>query len=486
VRTEIGQTEAGQTQPGQTQPGQTQPGQVEAGSTPRGACPSVHRPFAEVDGALVRVRVPGGVLSAYQLRQVAAAGRWGTALEVTSRANLQIRGVHDGDLDAVTSTLVAAAVTMADPDVDTRRNVLASPTAGLDRAELVDCRALVADVERLLIDTPHALSPKFGVVVDGGGAVHVRGRQHDICLGAVQDREGRIGMEVRLGSALTVGVSQSSAHVIDIDDAAPFVEAALVSIASHPAASGRAAGLVAALGEAQTIGAVAQRAGVVVRVVDGATLVGRSAPSVRPIGILPTSKAGRAMVGAMPVLGRVSAETLDAVAAVAEEGGGQVRLTPWRSLVLAGVAHSEAAAVRDALDRLGFVTDGADPAGFVVACAGSTGCPAGTVDTQRDGRRLIELLRATALPNPASVHLSGCEKRCAAAGGQQEFALTLQGEVGEGPARYSLFGDESRPAAAPFGAPPAAAPAPSLRGLVPADALAHAVSFLTRPGEDAV
>src|SRR6202034_3652142 len=103
-------------------------------------------------------------------------------------------------------------------------------------------------------------------------------------------------------------------HVIDVDDGAAFVEAALVVIASHPAASGRAAGLVAAMGEAQAIRAVAQGAGVEVRVVDDAMLVGASAPSVRPIGILPTREAGVAMVGAMPVLGRVSAETLEAVA----------------------------------------------------------------------------------------------------------------------------------------------------------------------------
>ncbi len=480
VPIDIGQTETG---PAPTSRPETTPAQ-------RGACPSVHRPFAEVDGNLVRVRVPGGVVSAEQLRQVAAAGRRGTALELTSRANLQIRGVPDGDLGAAAEALVGAGVTAADPEVDARRNVLASPTAGHDRAELLDCRTLVADVERLLIDTPHALSPKFGVVVDGGGAVHVRGRQHDVCLGAVRDRDGRTGFEVRLGSPLTVGARQAPALVLDVDDAASFVEAAVVVIASHPAASGRAAGLVGAMGEAQAISTVACRAGVGLREVDADALVTGTEPSARPIGIWPARQAGMVMIGAMPVLGRISAQTLEAVATLAEEqGDGHVRLTPWRSLVLAGVADSQGTAVRHALDQLGLVTDGSDPAVFVVACAGSTGCPAGAVDTQRDGRRLVELLR-TAAPSgpvapasPASVHLSGCEKRCAAAGGQQEFALTLQGEMGEGSGTYSLFGAEGVPGPAP--AAPPAAPAAFRRGLSPADALVRAVTFVTRAGEGA-
>ena len=105
----------------------------------RDACPSVHEPFAQLDGALVRIRVPGGLLSSRQARRIAeAACAHGTVLEITSRANLQIRGVRTGSHHLLVEELVAAGVTLADAAADARRNVLASPTAGIDVSEISD------------------------------------------------------------------------------------------------------------------------------------------------------------------------------------------------------------------------------------------------------------------------------------------------------------------------------------------------------------
>ena len=179
---------------------------TEAGVTPviRDACPSVHEPFAQLDGALVRIRVPGGLLSGRQARRIAeAACAYGTVLEITSRANLQIRGVRTGSHHLLVEELVAAGVTLADAAADARRNVLASPTAGIDVSEVSDTRPLTAAIADVLARAAGAgLSPKFGVLVDGGGAVHVRGRRQDICLGAVRLAEGSWGYEVRLGQPL--------------------------------------------------------------------------------------------------------------------------------------------------------------------------------------------------------------------------------------------------------------------------------------------
>src|SRR5690242_6696613 len=145
----------------------------------RGACPSVHAPFEEADGALARVRLPGGRLAPAAAGALAAAAACAGAgpIELTNRANLQVRGVPPGAMAELREALIVTGLVARDPDVDERRNALASPTAGVDRVELVDTRPLVAAVvARLTSPAAEGCSPKFGVLVDGGGEVGVRGR----------------------------------------------------------------------------------------------------------------------------------------------------------------------------------------------------------------------------------------------------------------------------------------------------------------------
>ena len=62
------------------------------------ACPGALQTHPAADGALARVRVPGGLLTAAQLRVLAAAARQigDGHLELTSRGNVQLRGLQIG------------------------------------------------------------------------------------------------------------------------------------------------------------------------------------------------------------------------------------------------------------------------------------------------------------------------------------------------------------------------------------------------------
>ncbi len=398
----------------------------------RDACPSVHEPFAQLDGALVRIRVPGGIFSARNLRRVSeAASAFGTALEITSRANLQIRGVSTGAHGGLLRDLVGAGVTLADAAADARRNVLASPTAGVDPLEVVDTRPLTAEVVDALAGAEGAgLSPKFGVLVDGGGIVHVRGRRQDVCLGAVRLKNGSWGYEVRLAQPLPERPERQPTWVVGPGAVGALVGGVLELMAEHEDVGGRISGLVARLGSGQVLRDAAARRGVELSEVAPGDRGHPTRPSLRPIGELPQHQHGYAVVGAMPVLGRLSAGQLGAIADVAEEFCGrgedpEVRLTPWRSVVIPNVPSERASAALDELHRLGLAVDPMDPAISVVACAGSTGCPSSFTDTQGDGRALVEALRAARPTGRLMVHLSGCPKRCA--DGATEFDVTLVG-----------------------------------------------------------
>jgi precorrin-3B synthase len=97
------------------------------------------------DGLLARVRVPGGRVSAGQLRALARCARMGNGLvDLTSRANVQIRGLRDEHRDALVSELQAAGLL---PSIahDRARNIVAPPTGEFDAVvEALDA-AICAD-----------------------------------------------------------------------------------------------------------------------------------------------------------------------------------------------------------------------------------------------------------------------------------------------------------------------------------------------------
>ena len=304
----------------------------------------MHRPFFEVDGALVRVRVPGGALDPAAAHAIATAAVDVGAgpVELTNRANLQVRGIPIDAVAALRDALVAAGVTAPDPPADERRNVLASPTAGVDADELVDPRPLVAAVaDRLASAGPaRALSPKFGVLVDAGGAVHLRGRGQDLALGAGRDEHGTVRYEVRIGDALPYPPEGGDrAWSVAPDRALEVVDAVIDAAAPF----GRARDLVAALGPDRVWRDLADRTGDALT--GPATLVGPAAPSLPAVGVHAQRQPQQVWIGLAVVLGRLDPTTLLALADLAASVGGGLRITPWGGLVLADVDRRDASRV---------------------------------------------------------------------------------------------------------------------------------------------
>jgi precorrin-3B synthase len=408
------------------------PGPVLDAAAPavRGACPSGHRPFVAADGLLVRIRVPGGSLTSDEAGAIArVAGRDGNGgVELTSRANVQVRGVRDETLPRLQADLAAAGLIPADAGADERRNVVAAPAAGLDATEVADVRPIT---RQLLARLPARLHPKAGALLDGGGAVSVRGLRQDVALGAARRRDtGEPVAELALGVPLPLAADPSSPTAVVPLSAAAGVAAHALALTDP---SGRIGDLVAADGLEAVVEEVAARAGVAVDWVD-AGLLARTTPQARPpIGVHRT-RGPDVFVGAAPVLGRLDAAALGALARLASRhGDGTIRLTPWRSVLVPGVRTGSVHDLVDGLARIGLVTDAADPALSVVACVGSLGCAAGLADTLADARSLIDDLRradASDRPSP-SVHVSGCAKRCASSGVHDVTLIAL------GPGRYA-------------------------------------------------
>ncbi|WP_311767720.1 precorrin-3B synthase [Burkholderia sp. Bp8963] len=426
------------------------------------ACPGLVRVVPAADGGLCRVKLSGGRVDAAQARAIAAVARahGSGVIEATNRANLQLRGIRGGEVDALTRALLDAglgplvdaggdaAALAASDDV---RNLMLSPLAGRDPAALIDSRALAAPLFDLLAHEPRRfeLSPKFAIQLDGGEAVAALDHPHDIWLSAWRRGDGAVRIAAGLAGCPPVSRADAPACVdVSPEESAALVRALLLAFLDlAPTDVTRMRALLATCGE-QVLLERAQAYLPFPLAADPALADWRRAPSgfALRFGAHPSNDASRCSVGAQFALGRLDAARLDALAALADtHGDGTLSITPWQGVFIHGVATTDAPALRDALAALGLVCEPTDPLAQLVACAGSAGCAKARADTKQDALALAARVgHARSVHAVNLVHLTGCERHCAL---PHPAAHTL---VAVAPARYDLY---RRDDAAGLGAP---------------------------------
>ena len=131
-------------------------------------------------------------------------------------------------------------------------------------------------------------------------------------------------------------------------------------------------------------------------------------PPAMTIGFIPYSDGHGAFGLGLP-FGQTDPAGLRLLAALADRfGGGAIRVSPWRSVLLGRVASRDLQAIRAMAAAL--VLDPADPRLRVSSCIGSPGCGSATVPARADAVRLAAI-------GAAAIHVSGCAKGCAHPGG---------------------------------------------------------------------
>lgn len=123
----------------------------------RGWCPGIHDPMPSGDGLLARVKPFGGRLPAAALHAIAdAADECGNGVvELTSRGNLQIRGLTASSAPRFAAAMLAAGLADPDPARESRRNVITMPPHD---------DALAAEIEEVLANVT-GLAAKFCVAI---------------------------------------------------------------------------------------------------------------------------------------------------------------------------------------------------------------------------------------------------------------------------------------------------------------------------------
>ncbi|MBN9091048.1 MAG: hypothetical protein J0J01_29385 [Reyranella sp.] len=163
----------------------------------KGWCPGGVRPMPSGDGLLVRVRPWYGAFTLDQARGLAeiAATLGNGHIDLTRRANLQIRGLREARLPALHEALDRLGLL----EDEAARNVMVAPLAG------PAARALAVALGRAM---PADAPPKFGCLVDDGGPLSIIGERADVALAVTRD-----GVAVRVEGEW-LGVTDAE-HAVD-------------------------------------------------------------------------------------------------------------------------------------------------------------------------------------------------------------------------------------------------------------------------------
>ncbi|MGW7689886.1 nitrite reductase [Streptomyces asiaticus] len=438
------------------------------------ACPGALRLHPADDGSLARIRVPGGLLTA---RQAQALGRvteelGDERLDITSRGNAQVRGLAAGCGAELAARLRAAGLLPSDRH-DRVRNIVASPLSGLDGAGHADVVAWVRELDAVLCDDTlvgctelSGLSGRFLFALDDGrGDVAALGA--DVTLiampgGGAVLRVGGSPTGAGVASVAMDGAAAGADLWVRSADVARAAALAAVEFLARARESGTRAWRVRELPAQHAVTADRLAARLADAGIDAEPHPG--APGPRPPqpppapGLVPGPDGRHALSVALP-LGRVSAAQWRLLTGLASRSGAdELRMTPWRGVVLPGFAPDDARGALSELSDAGLVTTPGSPWLGVGACTGRPGCAKSLADVRSHATRMVaDMARGVAdtaeavtdtgrvvvaggseprpmsdtasgggrrgAADPLTVYVSGCERRCGHPGGRWVDAL---------------------------------------------------------------
>lgn len=156
---------------------------------------------------MMRLRVPNGILTSQQLHTLGSIvdryGEHGNG-DITTRQNIQIRGVPIEDIPSILQQLHECGLTSVQSGMDNVRNLTGSPVAGIDAAELIDTRPLIMKLQAMITNNGQGnpeftnLPRKFNIAIEGGRDNSVHAEINDVAFVPAY-REGRLGFNVLVG-----------------------------------------------------------------------------------------------------------------------------------------------------------------------------------------------------------------------------------------------------------------------------------------------
>src|ERR1700736_1475519 len=313
------------------------------------------------DSFMLRLRAPGGHLTAHQMRGLAKiASDWGSGrVDLTTRSNLQIREFQPRNIVRVLAAVQALGMTSRGAGADNIRNITASPITGLDPTELYDVAPLADALNLYILNSRdlYGLPRKFNVAFDNGGAISVVADTNDIGFVAVHVKGGKgipAGVYFRV---LLCGITGHKQFATDCGlllrpDQTVAVAAAIIRVFSENGdrtdrKKARLKYLIDRWGIDKFLSETEKLLAFPLIRFPASDCVPRCRiDRAGHIGIHPQTQPDMHYIGVSVPVGRLPVEQMLALADVADRyGKGEIRLTVWQNLVIPHIAgeHLDAA-----------------------------------------------------------------------------------------------------------------------------------------------
>ena len=375
------------------------------------------------DAYMARLRIPGGVLKTFQLREIARTAKDLTTgyIQITTRANLQVRLILPKDAPDFLARIQGCGLHTRGSGADNIRNLTGNPTAGIDPAELIDVMPYVRDIGHHIINNReyYNLPRKFNIAFDGGGLI-----------GSVEDTNDLGARAVKVGDQVLfrIAVGGATGHKAFARDIGILVEpdkvvAVLLAMVRVFIAKGdrtdrkraRLKHLLEKMSfEDYLVETEALLGWKLNRSTDGIDSP-RAEFAHSHVGVYPQKQEGLHYIGAGVPVGQITPKQLERLADLADHyGSGEVRLTVWQNFIIPNIPSAYVQTVSKSLQHMGFAIKSSPVSSGVIACTGNRYCKYAQADTKGHALALIKHLeKRVPLDQPVNIHFTGCPHSCA-------------------------------------------------------------------------
>ncbi|MEM1280023.1 MAG: ferredoxin--nitrite reductase [Cyanobacteria bacterium P01_H01_bin.152] len=377
---------------------------------------------------MLRLRMPNGILSSQKLKVLAEVlqryGEDGSA-DITTRQNLQLRGIRFEDIPDIFQRFNEVGLTSMQSGMDNVRNITGSPVAGIDANELIDTRGLVRKLQDMITNRGEGnpeftnLPRKFNIAVEGGRDNAVHAEINDIAFVPAY-REGVLGFNVLVGGFFSArrcaAAVPLNAWVEPSDDVVALSRAILEVYRDNGLRGNRQKARLMWLIEEwgmDTFRAEVENA-------YGKPLLDAAAEDVIDwekrdhVGIYPQQQPGLSYVGFHVPVGRLMAQDLFDFARIADVyGEGEIRLTVEQNIIIPYIPDSrlDLLIAEPLLQK--FAIAPSPLVRSLVSCTGAQFCKFALVETKQRALAIARQLDAALdLPIPVRIHWTGCPNSC--------------------------------------------------------------------------
>ncbi len=372
---------------------------------------------------MLRLRVPNGTLNYKQIDVIASiVARYGEdgSCDITTRQNIQIRGVLLNDFPEILIRLEEVGITTIQSGFDNPRNVTGNPLAGIDPNEIVDTRPFVKELHNFLTNNGKGnpdfsnLPRKWNTAVAGAKDNFLL--HNDLVFHPVENNNVK-GFSIWLGGILS---SQLNEYAIPLDawieekNVCKITGIILTLWRDHGERNRRPKGrfrfYIDEIGIQKFRKLIEEKYGPLTK--DPGSIFSQEPRTF--LGIHPQKQKSKFFAGLHIPVGRLNAEDLQDISMASQTYGcGEVRLTEDQNLIIIGIHDSKINNFKSDPILNRFALNPSKIAAGTVSCTGNSYCSFALTNTKDTALKIsMELERELDLEKELKIHWTGCPNSC--------------------------------------------------------------------------